>query len=55
MRLQVGKPVTGDQLVGREKEINTLEKYIALGQSVVLIAPRRFGKNIPVVGGFTES
>lgn len=44
MKLQVGKPVTGNQLVGRESEISAIEKFIAMGQSVALIAPRRFGK-----------
>jgi len=44
MNLQVGKPVTGDELIGREKEIRTIKDLLKAGQSVVLIAPRRFGK-----------
>jgi AAA+ ATPase superfamily predicted ATPase len=44
MTITAGKPVTGDQLIGREKEIILIEKYLDMGQSVVLIAPRRFGK-----------
>lgn len=44
MSITAGKPVTGDQLIGREKEIGLIGKYLDMGQSVVLIAPRRFGK-----------
>lgn len=44
MTITAGKPVTGDQLIGREKEIRLIGKYLDMGQSVVLIAPRRFGK-----------
>jgi len=41
---QVGKPVTGKNFIGREKELSLLMEYLKMGQSVVLIAPRRFGK-----------
>lgn len=41
---QVGKPVSGKEFIGREKEINELVQLLKSGQSVVLIAPRRFGK-----------
>ena len=44
MDLNVGKPVTGSELIGREKEINEIIQTIKAGQSVALIAPRRFGK-----------
>lgn len=44
MIITAGKPVTGDQLIGREKEIRLIGEYLDMGQSVVLIAPRRFGK-----------
>jgi hypothetical protein len=44
MALQVGKPVTGRTFIGREKELGLLLEYIKMGQSVVLIGPRRFGK-----------
>jgi AAA+ ATPase superfamily predicted ATPase len=44
MDLKVGKPVTGDELVGRTKEVNEILMTLKAGQSVVLIAPRRFGK-----------
>ncbi|MBI4645143.1 MAG: ATP-binding protein [Bacteroidia bacterium] len=40
----VGKPVTGKDLIGREKEISTIISLLIQGQSIVLIAPRRFGK-----------
>ncbi len=43
-KLQVGKPVKGNQLIGREKEIRYVSKLLLQGQSVVIIAPRRFGK-----------
>ena len=42
--ITAGKPVTGDQLIGRKKEIETINRYLDMGQSVVLIAPRRYGK-----------
>jgi hypothetical protein len=41
---QVGKPVTGKDFIGREKELAMLIEYLKMGQSVVLVAPRRFGK-----------
>jgi AAA+ ATPase superfamily predicted ATPase len=41
---QAGKPVTGDQLAGREDIIKQILQLTLGGQSVVLIAPRRFGK-----------
>jgi len=44
MDLNVGKPVTGRELIGREQEINEIIQTIKAGQSVALIAPRRFGK-----------
>jgi Cdc6-like AAA superfamily ATPase len=44
MDLNVGKPVTGEELIGREEEINEIIQTIKAGQSVALIAPRRFGK-----------
>jgi len=39
-----GKPVTGKQLVGREDIIRQVSQLTLNGQSVVLVAPRRFGK-----------
>ena len=44
MKIQVGKPVTGNDLIGRDQELQELEQCIAMGQSVALIAPRRYGK-----------
>ena len=44
MNLNVGKPVTGEELIGREKEIKEIIQTLKAGQSVALIAPRRFGK-----------
>jgi AAA+ ATPase superfamily predicted ATPase len=42
--IQVGKPVTGKNFIGRKKEAFEIIQYLKMGQSVVLIAPRRFGK-----------
>ena len=44
MDLQAGKPVHGKDLIGRETEIRELIYLLKGGQSIVLIAPRRFGK-----------
>ncbi len=44
MKLNVGKPVTGNELIGRKKEVELIIKTMLSGQSVALIAPRRFGK-----------
>jgi len=41
---QAGKPVTGSDFIGRDKELALLIEYLKMGQSVVIIAPRRFGK-----------
>ncbi len=43
-KIQVGKPVKGNQLIGRENEIVDISELLLNGQSVVIIAPRRFGK-----------
>ena len=42
--IQVGRPVGGMQFIGREKEIQEIMTYLKMGQSIVIIAPRRFGK-----------
>ncbi len=39
-----GVPVTGDEFVGRQKEIKEIKYLITHGQSVILTAPRRYGK-----------
>ncbi|MDI6793244.1 MAG: ATP-binding protein [bacterium] len=41
---EFGKPVIGRELIGREKEVTSLLAYALGGQSVILSAPRRFGK-----------
>ena len=41
---QVGKPVYGNNLIGRDKEIRLIKELILAGQSIVIIAPRRMGK-----------
>ncbi|MEW5766395.1 MAG: ATP-binding protein [bacterium] len=40
-----GVPVTGEDLIGREKDVADICDLVKLGQSVILIAPRRFGKS----------
>ncbi len=42
--IQVGKPVSGENLIGRDKEIKLIHQLLIQGQSIVLVAPRRFGK-----------
>lgn len=39
-----GMPVSGDDLIGRGRELKTLYDTLVNGQSVLLIAPRRLGK-----------
>jgi len=51
---QIGKPVKGKDFIGREKELALLMEYIKMGQSVVLIAPRRFGKTSLVLEALSQ-
>lgn len=39
-----GKPVTGEDLIGREKFVKEVITILKSGQSVMLVSPRRFGK-----------
>lgn len=41
---QAGRPVVGEKMIGREKILEQVVRLLISGQSVVLIAPRRFGK-----------
>ena len=41
---KIGNPATGKDFIGRDKELNLLIEYLKLGQSVAILAPRRFGK-----------
>lgn len=41
---EVGRPVVGKKLIGREDSIKQIIQSLLFNQSVVLIAPRRFGK-----------
>jgi len=41
---KIGRPVTGKELIGREKEVNELLPRAMGGQSMILVAPRRYGK-----------
>lgn len=43
-KFPIGKPVSGKDLIGREEEINQIFELLKDGHSVILIAPRRFGK-----------
>jgi AAA+ ATPase superfamily predicted ATPase len=49
VNIQAGKPVTGKDLIGRENEIALIQSLLLQGQSVVIIAPRRFGKTSVVL------
>lgn len=42
--INAGKPVTGKSFLGRNKEIDLILNMVESGQSVVIIAPRRYGK-----------
>jgi AAA+ ATPase superfamily predicted ATPase len=39
-----GVPVTGKDMVNRDKELKELKTLIEMGQSVVIVSPRRYGK-----------
>lgn len=41
---QVGKPVLGKDLIGRNNELRLIKELLLAGQSIVIIAPRRIGK-----------
>jgi len=41
---QAGRPVIGEKMIGREEILEKVVRLLISGQSVVLIAPRRFGK-----------
>ena len=41
---QAGRPVIGNKLIGREEIMKEIIHFLVSGQSIVLIAPRRFGK-----------
>lgn len=41
---QVGKPVLGIDLIGRQHELQLVKQLLLAGQSVVIIAPRPMGK-----------
>ncbi len=47
--LQVGKPVTGVNLIGRKRELAQISELLKAGQSIVIIAPRRMGKTSMVL------
>lgn len=46
---QAGRPVIGNRLIGREDVLKEILYYLTSGESVVLIAPRRFGKTSMVL------
>jgi len=41
---EVGKPVSDEKFIGREKELKQLDFFVKQKQSIVLVAPRRYGK-----------
>ena len=42
--VNAGKPVTGKSFIGRRNELEVILNLLKSGQSVVIIAPRRYGK-----------
>jgi len=44
VQLYAGNPVTGNDFIGRENEIDYIVELLRLRQNIVLIAPRRYGK-----------
>jgi AAA+ ATPase superfamily predicted ATPase len=42
--VNAGKPVTGRTFIGRDHELELIQHLVQTGQSVVIIAPRRYGK-----------
>ncbi len=44
LRFVTGVPITGDEFVGRQREIKEIKYLVTHGQSVILTAPRRYGK-----------
>jgi AAA+ ATPase superfamily predicted ATPase len=51
---QAGRPVIGEKLIGREKILENIVRLLISGQSVVLIAPRRFGKTSLLIEALTR-
>lgn len=47
--LNVGKPVSGENFIGRNKETEYILELLKLGQNIVIIAPRRYGKTSMVL------
>jgi len=41
---EIGSPVTGKELIGRDGEVNELLSRAIGGQSMILVALRRYGK-----------
>ena len=44
IKIRAGIPVSGSEFIGREDDIAKILEILQMGQSIVLIAPRRFGK-----------
>lgn len=44
MEIVIGKPVRGENFIGRQKEIKEISFKLKTGSSVTLSAPRRYGK-----------
>jgi len=52
--LQVGKPVTGKNLIGRESELKLIKEYLYAGQVVSLIGPKGMGKTSIILEIFRQ-
>ena len=44
MRNIIGQPVAGDDLYGREYELDRLWEQLEQGEHILMLAPRRVGK-----------
>ncbi len=41
---EIGKPISDDRFFGRTKELRQLDFFVSNSQSIVVVAPRRYGK-----------
>lgn len=52
-----GKPVAGDMFIGRKELMDEMNNILTIGQSIVLVAPRRYGKTsiaLEMLGNFKK-
>ncbi|MBU4485126.1 hypothetical protein KKA47_06875, partial [bacterium] len=52
-----GRPVAGEMFIGRKELMDEMNNILTIGQSIVLIAPRRYGKTsiaLETLGNFRQ-